>query len=158
MCTSASSMKPRPIKMRATPRARSASVDMNSSTPSATSTVHSHFTSSENTCATTAEPTSAPRMTAPARSERGQQQGGGGRTLQHAGHADAGAERSDAGARVDRDRAPQRRAERARHASAHHAHAPEQERDTAEEGGEQLSPGHPCPSMPPRLESTGSLT
>ena len=64
--TSASSMKPRPMKMRATPRARSASVDMNSSTPSATSTVHSHFTSSENTCATTAEPTSAPRMTASA--------------------------------------------------------------------------------------------
>ena len=39
---------------------------MNTSTPSATSTVHSHFTSSENTCATMAEPTSAPSTTASA--------------------------------------------------------------------------------------------
>ena len=66
MCTSASSIRPRPMKMRATPRARSASVDMNTSTPIATSTVQSHFTSKENTCATIAEPTSAPRMTASA--------------------------------------------------------------------------------------------
>ena len=52
--------------MRATPRALSASVDMNTSTPMATSTLHSHFTSSENTCATIAEPTSAPSTTASA--------------------------------------------------------------------------------------------
>ena len=52
--------------MRATPRARSASIDMKMSTPSATSTVQSHFTSSEKTCATSAEPTSAPSTTASA--------------------------------------------------------------------------------------------
>ena len=66
MCTSASSMKPSPMKMRATPRALSASVDMNTSTPMATSTLHSHLISSENTCATMAEPTSAPSTTASA--------------------------------------------------------------------------------------------
>ncbi len=38
----------------------------NTSTPIATSTVQNHFTSKENTCATIAEPTSAPRMTASA--------------------------------------------------------------------------------------------
>jgi hypothetical protein len=80
----------------------------------------------------------------PACRERGEQQGGGGRALQHAGDTDSGAERSEARARIDRDRAPQRRAERTRHAGAHHAHAPQQERDATEEGGEQFGAGHLC--------------
>ena len=138
------------MKMRATPRARSASVDMNTSTPSATSTVHSHFTSNENTCATIAEPTSAPSMTASASGSAIRP-----RAANEASSSVVAVELCRMpvtpmparkapmrGARVGRDRAAQRRAERARHAGAHHAHAPEQERDAAEEGGEQFGAGH----------------
>ena len=65
-CDSASSMQPRPIEMRATPRALSASVDRNVNTPNATSNVHSHLMSNEKACAAIDEPTSAPSMTASA--------------------------------------------------------------------------------------------
>ena len=106
--------------------------------------------SSENTCATIAEPTSAPSTTASASGSAIRP-----RAANEASSMVVAVElcrmpvmptpAKNAPMRVRayvRNRLAQRRAERARHAGAHHAHAPEQERDAAEEGGEQFGAGH----------------
>jgi hypothetical protein len=64
--------------------------------------------------------------------ERGKQHRRRGRALQDTGDAYPGEECADPRAGVGRDRAPERSAKRTRHARAHHAYAPKQERDTAE--------------------------
>ena len=153
-------MKPSPMKMRATPRALSASVDMNTSTPMrdqhGPQPLHverEHLRDDRRADIGAEHDRERKRQRdQAARRERGEQHRGRGRALQDAGDADAGEECADARAGVGRDRAAQRRAERARHAGAHHAHAPEQERDAAEEGGEQFGAGHYRRKTPPRAE------